>query len=218
MEAQQTNPGISQLSSMNAFYGIPNTSQETAAAVKGGARAPEVYELGSNEPSAPVQNQETETNRAQANPAETYFSQPADQLDLSNQAVAMLQQAQQQVQQQDQQQTSGAPETQEPTLGVTDESTPPTPSDGDVQVPVGDGSASAREIEVEPDIVSNRPQATSTPEPTASTGLNNRPTTQTQNESPEASNQLQTAYSQFSGSGPEASSASQAGNLFSATV
>ena len=103
MEAQQANAGISQLSSMNAFYGIPNTSQETTAAIESGAQAPEVFKPGTRDPIVPEQNQQTEPSGAQetqANPVEPFFAQAREQLEISNQAVAMQQQTQQQTQQQ----------------------------------------------------------------------------------------------------------------------
>ncbi len=211
MEAQQTNSNISLLSSMNAFYGIPNTSQETAAAIDRGVPAPEVYSPGSREPIVPEQTPETATNPAPTTPAETYFSQATEQLEISDQAVAMQLQQQQQ-------------ENNNPAIPVAADNGTPAPeaqgTDIEPQLQVEPGSNNSGQ-RVEQNMAPNQPQPNTATEPTAVTGLNDGPMTQTQNTGRENSQQpanslLQTSYAQFSGSGPAASSASQPGNRLSA--
>jgi len=90
METQQVDAHVSLLSRMNAFYGIPNLSQETTAAVEQGAPAPEVYS-----PEEAQLPQATEnTNGEITSPAESFFTEATEQVEISNQAVALQQQAQ----------------------------------------------------------------------------------------------------------------------------
>ncbi len=84
MEIQEVDARISLFSQMNAFYGIPNLSQETTAAVHQGARAPEVYSSEAAQLQPPTEN---------ANPVEL-TPPPTEQVDISNQAVDLQQQAQ----------------------------------------------------------------------------------------------------------------------------
>ncbi len=90
METQQVNAHISTLSRMNAFYGIPNLSQETAAAVDQGAPAPEVYSPKEAQP----QQAPTDTNTGTDNAAESFFTEATEQVEISDQAVALQQQSQ----------------------------------------------------------------------------------------------------------------------------
>jgi len=100
METQASGQArVSQLSQMNAFYGIPLLSQETAQAVmQGKASRPEVYTPGENIAQAqadennpakqnvngPEQNQGQNQNRLN--------DQPKDQVNLSLQAQALQEQ------------------------------------------------------------------------------------------------------------------------------
>jgi len=96
MESQvAASSGISQLSRMNAFYGIPNLSQETAQAVQQGAvPPPEVYTPGENLRTTENQGPESDSpnNGQAANP----IFQNSDSLSISDQAARLQQQAQQQ--------------------------------------------------------------------------------------------------------------------------
>ena len=96
METQMENAGISQFSRMNAFYGNPNISQATSAAIDRGAQPPEVYTREAQEASEALeasepQVTETETEPTQEIPLEAPFSQTTEQLEISDQAVAMQQ-------------------------------------------------------------------------------------------------------------------------------
>lgn len=201
---------------MNAFYGNPNLSPETEAAIEKGARAPEVYSPNANEPVAPEQNRAAETRQAQNNnPAEAFFSQTTEQIDISSQAVALQQQQQQQqVQQQQQQRTANSPAetggTPEPSANVR----PPAPREASGANAAGAGQNQA----------ANQAQATPRAEPRAASGLNSEPrpplqpegTNINQPQTNAAFNPLQNGYAQF-GNGPgAASNASQPGALLSA--
>ncbi len=214
METQQTNAGISQLSSMNAFYGIPNVSQETRAALENGAQAPEVYTPGSRESITPEPTQETASDPAPANPVEAYFAQTTEQLELSDRAVAMQQQQQGNTSPQVPQQATY----NEPPPASALEATP----EPQTQLPETQNSTQPEIVE---NMGTNQSQPTTAPEPTAATALNTEPIAEPQSTGIEnnqsgsgANNQLQASYGQFSDSGPAASNASQPGSLLSATV
>lgn len=206
METQQANPNISQLSSMNAFYGIPNLSQETTAAIERGAQAPEVYTPGSREAITPEPSQQTEASGPQQNPLEAYMAQATEQLDISIQAQAMQQEAQQQ---------NGVNDNAPVPTDSPDNSQPPFNSDSLTQLREGVNRAeNAPEQRVDS---TTPPQAsTTTTEPPAMTPLNSEAAAAPENNQPAADNPPPANYGQFSGSGPEASRASQPGNLFSA--
>ncbi len=89
METQQASAHISALSRMNAFYGIPNLSQETTAAVEQGLPAPEVYTPEKNQPAPAPEDTSAE------NAAESFFTEATEQVEISDQAQALQQQAQQ---------------------------------------------------------------------------------------------------------------------------
>lgn len=91
METAQVDAHVSLLSRMNAFYGIPNLSQETTAAVHQGAPAPEVYTPENNQP---PQATTAETNGATARPVESFFTEATEQVEISDQALALQQQGQ----------------------------------------------------------------------------------------------------------------------------
>ncbi len=204
MEAQPANPGISQLSSMNAFYGSPITSPETTVAIEHGAQAPEVYKLGSQEPIVPEQTEEPNPETAQASPLETYFNQATEQLNLSEEAVAM------------QQQTNTDQGAQQATDTVSQAATAPeTETSQQVQAPE---PQNIRQAENYGNITASQLQPSATSErTTAATPLNTetmpeQPTSGTENNQSGANSPPLATY----GSGPAASNASQAGNLFSA--
>ncbi len=91
METQQVNAQVSLLSKMNAFYGIPNQSQETAIAVQQGAPAPEVYSSKDNQP---PQTTTEDKSGATTSPVESFFTEATEQVEISNQAVVLQQQSQ----------------------------------------------------------------------------------------------------------------------------
>jgi|GEM_PF-2748894 len=90
METQQVDAHVSLLSRMNAFYGIPNQSQETTAAVQQGAPAPEVY----SPEEAQLPQATADANGETTSPVESFFTEATEQVEISNQAVALQQQAQ----------------------------------------------------------------------------------------------------------------------------
>ena len=90
METQPVNAHISTLSRMNAFYGIPNLSQETTAAVDQGAPAPEVYSPEETQPQPAPEDTNTGTGSA----AESFFTAATEQVEISDQAMALQQQSQ----------------------------------------------------------------------------------------------------------------------------
>ncbi len=89
METQSMNARVSLMSRMNAFYGIPNLSQETTAAIEQGMPAPKVY--SPDETEAPA-TQTTEVNdETSASPAENFFAATTDQVEISAQAADLQQ-------------------------------------------------------------------------------------------------------------------------------
>jgi len=90
METQPVNAHISTLSRMNAFYGIPNLSQETTAAVDQGAPAPEVYSPKEAQP----QQAPEDTNTGTGSATESFFTTATEQVEISDQAMALQQQSQ----------------------------------------------------------------------------------------------------------------------------
>lgn len=90
MESQPVDAHVSLFSRMNAFYGIPNQSQETTAAVQQGAQAPEVYSPEEARlPQTPEDNGGETTS-----PVENFFTEATEQVEISSQAVALQEQAQ----------------------------------------------------------------------------------------------------------------------------
>ena len=211
MEAQQTNASISQFSRMNAFYGIPNVSQESTTAVERGARAPEVYAPETPELPEP---RAAGTGTNPAIPVESFFSQTTEQLEISDQAVALQQQ-----------QENEAPAAQA-TYGATDGSTPretqaPSQESGiEAQLQTEEGPRNVgQEVEQTPE--PGRPLQATNSQPAAASALNEGPTpepetTGADNNQQPANNPLQQSYGQFPGGGPAASNASQPGALFNA--
>lgn len=210
METQTENFGISQISRMNAFYGIPNVSQETTAAIEGGAQAPEVY-------TAPAPEQpEPRAAEAESNPenqVESFFSQTTEQLEISDQAVAM-QQSEEGALAAQAAQAYGAVEE-----STTSETQPPI-GEGEigVQLQTEEGSQNMRQ-EVELDPEPNQPTPTEKSEQAATSFLNEgatpEPQTPDANNQAPANNPLQQSYGQFPG-GPAAGNAGLAGANFSA--
>ena len=90
METQSANAHVSLLSRMNAFYGIPNLSPETTAAVNQGAPAPEVYSPEVAQPAPTPQETNQETN----SPIESFFTKATEQVEISSQAIDLQQQSQ----------------------------------------------------------------------------------------------------------------------------
>jgi len=90
MEIQQVDAHVSLLSRMNAFYGIPNLSPETTAAVQQGAPAPEVYSPEDNQLPQATEDTNGKTN----NPIESFFTEATEQVEISDQAVALQRQNQ----------------------------------------------------------------------------------------------------------------------------
>ena len=202
MEVQQTNPKISLLSSMNAFYGIPNTSQETATAIERGVPAPEVYTPKKPEP------QQT-PDSAQTSPVDDFFSLTSERLEISDQAAALQQQA-------------NAPETatslaNRTTSSETEASTPG--NNIETRLRVEERSANTGE-RIDRDMTPSRPLATTNTGPTAATALNAEPSTEPQTSEEDTDNMQkptvnysQTSYGPFPGSTPMANSAGQPGNF-----
>ncbi|MEA3348685.1 MAG: hypothetical protein U9Q39_06465 [Pseudomonadota bacterium] len=207
METQTENFGISQFSRMNAFYGIPNVSQETSAAIDGGARAPEVYTTP--EPPELPEPRAAEAGSNPENQVESFFSQTTEQLEISDQAVAM------------QQSEEGALAAQAAqTYGAIEESTT-----SETQPPAREGEVGAQlqteepppdmrqEIDLNPE--PNRPTPAVNSEPAATSFLNEGAAPEPQTPEANANNPLQQSYGQFPG-GPAAGNADQAGAIFSA--
>ncbi|MEA3333592.1 MAG: hypothetical protein U9Q58_08345 [Pseudomonadota bacterium] len=206
MEAPPASTSVSLHSQMNAFYGNPNLSQETTAAVFRGADAPEVYTA-----EAPPEPQEAGTS-----PVEDYFAQTTEQLEISEQATALLQQ-----------QGNETPVAQ-PSVG-TNEGVTPAP-EAQALFPENE-VVTQLQVEEAPQNVPSEigetrkpspPIQTENSKPTAVSALNENPTPEPQttsaNDKQPENTPLQQSYGYAQlGSGPAAASnASQPGALFSA--
>ncbi len=208
METQPASTSVSLHSQMNAFYGNPNLSQETTAAVFRGAEAPEVYT--SETPPPKQQAQETE---ASPSPVENYFAQTTEQLEISEQGAALQQQ-----------QGNEAPVNQAPFSPNEDATTLEAQASSPESEVAAQLQAEQPPLNVPSEIGETREpnprEQTTRTKPVAVSALNENPTpepqtTSTDNQQPE-NNLLQQSYGQFGAGGPAASNASQPGKIFSA--
>ncbi len=207
METQTEHIGVSQFSRMNAFYGIPNVSQATSTAIDGGARAPEVY-------TSPEPPKLPEPQAAEAGPNPE--NQVTEQLEISDQALAM-QRSEEGALTAQAAQAYGAVE--EP---YTPETQPPTREGeiGGAQLQTEEGPQyMGQEVESTPE--PDRPTPTANTEATETSFLNEgtapEPQTAGTNNQAPANNPLQQSYGQFAG-GPVAGNTGQLGELFNARV
>ncbi|MCK5680270.1 hypothetical protein KAI46_05610 [bacterium] len=211
METQETSMQVSLLSRMNAFYGIPNTSQATSAAVERGAQAPEVYTPEEVETPNPQPTERAEENSAPS-PVENYFAEPTEQVEISNQAVALQQS-------QSEDADPAAPATYAATPEAQEDSAPEVAAfanAGEAGTPTG---VNQPEVpgETAPSVAeAETPRQTNNQEPAAVSALNAEPATAQANpiEAPDQGPiQPQAGYTQFdSGFGGGAAQAASGGN------